>query len=85
MRQARSLAGHLQVALNDAVMRREVGVGDRPVLADAVATCRLELVVGHPQRPARPSMEAPADLPPPNPMERCIVRAEVRILEIVDE
>jgi hypothetical protein len=60
---------HADEALDLVVEGRELGVGDRLVVAEAVAARRLEVPVAHPVRLAPPHDGAPADLVAADPPE----------------
>ena len=54
-------AGDADEALGLVVVRRHVGVGDRPVEPEAVSGLRLEVVIRHPQRDAAIVVRASAE------------------------
>jgi hypothetical protein len=59
VRQVRKIllvAGNAQVQIHLVVIRRDVRIGDRPILAVAVVRFGLEIVVGKPQRQATPNV-----------------------------
>ena len=73
------------VALDPVVVRRDVGVADRPVHAVAVEAGGLEVVVAHPVRLARPHDRAAADDVALDPVEVGARSLRVGIVDIVDE
>ena len=73
------------VVLDQIVVRRDIGVADRPVYAGAVVGGRLEVDVAEPQAGATPDVRAPAHQPRAYPQERGVGRVDVRLFEVVDE
>src|SRR5690606_16912329 len=71
-------------ALDLRIVGREVGVGDRPVLAVAVVRSGLEVEGAHAVALPSPGQRAPADGAEANPMERHVLRMAVGILDVVD-
>ena len=85
VRQPRQILGHAgnaEIAVDPVVVRRDVGVFDRPVVAVAVAARRLEVVVGQAQRKASPDVGLAAERARAHPRE---VGAGVGVVLLVDE
>jgi hypothetical protein len=82
MRQPFLVPGDAEVGVDAVVVRLDVGVGDRPVLAVAVVRLRLEVVVGEPQREPAPDVRLAAEHARADPG---VVGAGVRVLLLVDE
>ena len=82
VRQPFLVAGDAEVGVDAVVVRLDVGVGDRPVLAVAVVRLRLEVVVGEAQREAPPDVRLAAEHARAHPG---VVGAGVRVLLLVDE
>ena len=78
-------AGDADVLLHDVVKRSEIGVGDRPVIAVAIAAGGFEIVVAHAVALTAPDQRSPAEHAEPLPGKWLVGRRAVGILEIVDE
>ncbi len=79
-----SLPRHADVRLDDVVVRREVGIPDRPVDADAVARGGLEVEVAEAIGLTAPDIRAPADHPDStHPRKALTWRRRVRLEAIV--
>src|SRR5262245_7301083 len=71
--------------LNAIVVRRQLGITDRPVFAVSIAARRFEVVLAEPVALARPAERPASDLAAANPHERLVDGKRVRILVVVDE
>ena len=86
LRDVLRLSRNPDVVLDELVVRHEILVGDRPVLAVAVERLAVQILVAEPVRLAAPDIRAPADdTRAALPTERLVVRGGVRFFEIVDE
>src|SRR5207244_5968816 len=61
------------------VIRLEVVVRNRPVVAESVEATPLEVVRSHAERDAAPMIRAPAEHPAAEPVERRAFRLRVRL------
>ncbi len=76
---------HPDEALDLVVVRSDVGVGDRPVVAVAVVALGLEVVVAHAVRLATPHDGAAADLVAADPPERPLLGEGERVIDLIGE
>ena len=72
------------VLLDEVVVGRDVGVGDRPVDADAVVRRGLEVDVAQAEAGASPDVRAAADDARADPEELRIGLVDVRLVDVVD-
>ena len=82
MRQILADARDAEISIDTIVVRLDVLIGDRPVLAVAVAALRLEVVVGKPERQASPDIRLSAEAPCAHPG---VIGSCVRMLFLVDD
>ena len=66
-------------AIELVVIRLDVVVGHRPVIAETVEAAPLEIVGSHPQRDAAPVVRAPAEHPATKPIELRACRLRIRL------
>ena len=86
LRHVLGLSRDADVVLDELVVRHEVLVGDRPVLAVAVERLAVQILIAEPVRLPAPDIRAPADdARAALPAERLVVRRGVGLFEIVDE
>ncbi len=82
MRQVLLVAGDAEVEVDLVVVGLDVGVGDRPVFAEAIVGLALEVVVGEPQRQAPPDIGLAAEQARAHPG---VLGAGIRMLLLVDQ
>ena len=82
MRNAFLRAADAEQRVDLVVIRRDVGIADRPVFAEAVLRLPLEIHLGEPQRHAAPHVRLAAKHARPHPGVR---RARGRVLLLVDD
>jgi len=85
LRQPFRLAADPDERLDVVVPRRDVGVANRPVDANALARVGLEIEIAPAIDLPPPHDRAPADLAAANPRERFVGRRGVRVFEVVHE
>src|SRR6266403_1852037 len=73
------------VALHDVVVRSEIGIANRPVIAVPVARRRLEIVIAQAVTLTAPDQRSPAEHAQPLPCKRLARGRAVWIFQIVDE
>src|SRR5581483_2758737 len=64
------------------VVRRNLGVADRPIVAVAIVRGGFEIIIRKPVALATPHNRAPADLPTTYPIKRLVRRRRVRIGDV---
>ena len=82
VRQVLLHARDAEVQVDLVVVRLDVGVGDRPVLAVPVVRLRLEVQIRQAQRQPSPDVRLPAEAPGAHPR---VVRAGIRVILLVDD